>query len=175
MVGLLLGCQQAAPTPPQTPAPMSSALPTPSAPPAAVASSAPPAAALPPAYPSPSMRKFSEDVEFLNQHGAAIKVLESVTGGRIAVSGKYQARVMTSSVDPEGSSLGFVNRSFIEAGKTATAFDNYAAKIASGSAPKAASTRCISPPARRSSSAIGRRRTPFKRASGSKRRPRRAA
>jgi hypothetical protein len=71
------------------------------------------------------MRKFSEDVEFLNQHGAAIKVLESATGGRIAVSGKYQARVMTSSVDPEGPSLGFVNRSFIEAGKTGTAFDNY--------------------------------------------------
>ncbi|HXK20912.1 MAG TPA: DUF6786 family protein [Polyangiaceae bacterium] len=71
------------------------------------------------------MRKFSEDVEFLNQHGAAITVLESATGGRIAVSGKYQARVMTSAVDPEGSSLGFVNRSFIEAGKTATAFDNY--------------------------------------------------
>jgi len=71
------------------------------------------------------MRKFSEDVAFLNQHGAAVKVLESATGGRIAVSGKYQARVMTSSVDPDGSSLGFVNRSFIEAGKTGTAFDNY--------------------------------------------------
>jgi hypothetical protein len=71
------------------------------------------------------MRKFTEDVEFLNQHGAGIKVLESPAGGRIAVSGKYQARVMTSAVDADGSSLGFVNKTFIEAGKTGTAFDNY--------------------------------------------------
>jgi hypothetical protein len=71
------------------------------------------------------MRKFTDDVEFLNQHGAGIKVLESPAGGRIAVSAKYQARVMTSAVDAEGASLGFLNKSFIEAGKTGTAFDNY--------------------------------------------------
>ena len=71
------------------------------------------------------MRNFAEDVEFLSQHGGAVKVLESGTGGRIAISGKYQARVMTSAVDAQGASLGFVNRSFIEAGKTGTAFDNY--------------------------------------------------
>ena len=70
------------------------------------------------------MPKFAEDVEFLSKHGA-IKVLESTAGGRIAVSGKYQARVMTSAVEATGASLGFVNRSFIEAGKTGTAFDNY--------------------------------------------------
>jgi len=70
------------------------------------------------------MRKFSEDVEFLSQHGP-IKVLESPSGGRIAVSGKYQGRVMTSAVEATGPSLGFVNRSFIEQGKTGTAFDNY--------------------------------------------------
>jgi hypothetical protein len=71
------------------------------------------------------MRKFDEDVEFLNQHGAAIKVLQAPTGGRIAISGKYQGRVMTSAVEAPGASLGFVNRSFIQAGKTGTAFDNY--------------------------------------------------
>jgi hypothetical protein len=52
-------------------------------------------------------------------------VLESTTGGRIAVSGKYQARIMTSAVEPQGASLGFVNRSFVANGKTGTAFDNY--------------------------------------------------
>jgi hypothetical protein len=71
------------------------------------------------------MHDFDEDVEFLVQHGAGVKVLEAEGGGRIAVSGKYQARVMTSAVEPHGVSLGFVNRRFIEAGKTGTAFDNY--------------------------------------------------
>lgn len=70
------------------------------------------------------MRKFSEDVEFLSKHGG-VKVLESPSGGRIAISGKYQGRVMTSAVDATGASLGFVNRAFIEQGKTGTAFDNY--------------------------------------------------
>jgi hypothetical protein len=70
------------------------------------------------------MRKFSDDVEFLSKHGP-IKVLESPSGGRIALSGKYQGRVMTSAVEATGASLGFVNRSFIEQGKTGTAFDNY--------------------------------------------------
>lgn len=71
------------------------------------------------------MRQFDEDVQFLNQHGAGIKVLEAAGGGRIAISGKYQGRIMTSAVEAQGKSLGFINRSFIEAGKTATAFDNY--------------------------------------------------
>jgi hypothetical protein len=70
------------------------------------------------------MKKFSEDVEFLSKHGP-VKVLESPGGGRIAISGKYQGRVMTSAVEATGASLGFVNRSFIEQGKTGTAFDNY--------------------------------------------------
>lgn len=70
------------------------------------------------------MRKFSEDVEFLAKHGA-VKVLESPSGGRIVLSGKYQGRVMTSAVEATGASLGFVNRSFIEQGKIGTPFDNY--------------------------------------------------
>jgi len=71
------------------------------------------------------MHPFEEDVEFLSKHGAAVKVLQGEGGGRIAISGKYQARVMTSAFEANGSSLGFVNRSFIEAGQTGTAFDNY--------------------------------------------------
>lgn len=71
------------------------------------------------------MQSFEADVEFLSQHGAKPRVLESTGGGRVAISGTYQARVMTSAVEPRGASLGFVNRSFIEAGKTGTAFDNY--------------------------------------------------
>jgi hypothetical protein len=70
------------------------------------------------------MKKFSEDVEFLSKYGP-VKVLESPSGGRIAISGKYQGRVMTSAVEATGASLGFVNRSFIEQGNTGTAFDNY--------------------------------------------------
>jgi len=63
-------------------------------------------------------------LEFLRQHGA-VTVLQTASGARVAISGKYQARIMTSSVEPQGPSLGFVNRAFIEAGKTATQFDNY--------------------------------------------------
>ncbi|HEY6081219.1 MAG TPA: DUF6786 family protein [Polyangiaceae bacterium] len=70
------------------------------------------------------MRSFTEDVDFLARHGA-VKVLVSPSGGRIAISAKYQARVMTSAVAAQGASLGFVNRSFIEAGKAGTVFDNY--------------------------------------------------
>src|SRR3954469_8737302 len=88
LAALLLSCQEPAPAPPVTPAatasPKGSSAPAVSA---VAASPTPPASSTPTTapYPSPSMRKFSEDVEFLNQHGAAIKVLESATGGRIAV------------------------------------------------------------------------------------------
>ncbi len=61
---------------------------------------------------------------FLEKHGA-LEILSSDSGGRIAISPQYQARVMTSAVGPGGRSLGFINRPFITAGQTATAFDNY--------------------------------------------------
>ena len=67
---------------------------------------------------------FADDVAFLSRFGA-VKVLESPGGGRVAVSAKYQGRVMTSAVEPDGPSLGFVNRPFIAGGKTGTLFDNY--------------------------------------------------
>ncbi len=78
----------------------------------------------PAAEPAKAAPTFAEDVAFLSKH-APVKVLESPTGGRVAVSGQYQARVMTSAVGATANSLGFVNRSFIEQGRTGTAFDNY--------------------------------------------------
>jgi uncharacterized protein DUF6786 len=67
---------------------------------------------------------FADDVAFLSKHGA-LRVFEAPGGGRVAVSAKYQGRVMTSTVEPGGRSLGFVNRAFIEQGKVGTQFDNY--------------------------------------------------
>jgi hypothetical protein len=78
----------------------------------------------PPPSPSPSPVSFDEDLAFLSKYGA-VKVLTGANGGRIAVSDQYQARVMTSAVGAGGRSLGFINRKFIEAGQTGTAFDNY--------------------------------------------------
>ena len=67
---------------------------------------------------------FDEDLAFLNAHGETL-VLTDPDGGKVALSPRYQARVMTSAVSGSGRSLGWINRSFIEAGKTGTQFDNY--------------------------------------------------
>ena len=86
-----------------------------------------PAAATPSPPPPPSSNAaatFQEDVAFLAKFGA-LEVLSAPSGGQIAISPRYQARVMTSAVEPAGRSLGFINRAFIEAGKTGTPFDNY--------------------------------------------------
>jgi uncharacterized protein DUF6786 len=72
----------------------------------------------------PTRPTFAQDVAFLEAH-APVRVLAGPTGARVAVSPAYQARVMTSAVDAEGQSLGWINRPFIEAGRTGTAFDNY--------------------------------------------------
>ena len=89
-------------------------------------SSAPsaPAPAHTPAPSAASRARFKDDVALLQRHGEVV-VLESPSGGRVAVSPTYQARVMTSAVGPDDESLGFVHRAFIEAGKTGTQFDNY--------------------------------------------------
>lgn len=79
-------------------------------------------AAPPPA--SVASPTFAEDVAFLSQYGA-VQVLESPGGGRVALSAKYQGRVMTSAVDPAGQSFGWIHRDFIAAAKTGTQFDNY--------------------------------------------------
>jgi hypothetical protein len=67
---------------------------------------------------------FADDLAFLAQHGP-VHVLESPGGGRVALSAKYQGRVMTSAVEPGGQSFGWIHRDFIAAGKTGTSFDNY--------------------------------------------------
>jgi hypothetical protein len=71
-----------------------------------------------------SLPSFADDLAFLQQHGD-VQVLRSDTGAEVVVSAKYQGRVMTSTVDPNGKSFGWIHRSFIESGKTGTAFDNY--------------------------------------------------
>lgn len=129
-IAFLAACQATSSPPNQPPAPPTPAATsvTPPAAPAgsmAVAASPPRTPVTPPEQESPSMRRFDDDVQFLNQHGAALQVLEAPSGARVAISGKYQARVMTSTFEAHGPSLGFVNRSFVEAGKTGTAFDNY--------------------------------------------------
>lgn len=86
---------------------------------------APPPAS--PTAPPPVARSFEDDVAFLQADGP-IDVLESPgsggAGGRIAVSARWQGRVMTSAVEPHGASLGFVHRAFVEQHQTGTAFDN---------------------------------------------------
>lgn len=73
---------------------------------------------------SAPLTSFASDLEFLQQHGD-VTVLEAPHGGRVVVSAKYQARVMTSAVGAHGSSLGWVNRGPIAAGVTGTPFDNF--------------------------------------------------
>jgi hypothetical protein len=67
---------------------------------------------------------FADDVAFLGRFGA-VHVLESPSGARVALSAKYQGRVMTSAVEATGTSFGWLNRDFISAGKVGTQFDNY--------------------------------------------------
>lgn len=87
---------------------------------AACADKVPPPVAPPPAATGP----IDADLAFLRAHGP-VEVLASPGGGLVAVSARWQGRVMTSAVEPHGASLGYVNRPFLEAGKTGTPFDNY--------------------------------------------------
>jgi hypothetical protein len=95
----------------------------------ASACATPPAASRAPSettpMPTPTpAASFAADLAFLQQHGQPM-VIESPSGGRVIVSAQYQGRVLTSAVAPDGPSLGYLNRAFIEAGKTGTPFDNY--------------------------------------------------
>lgn len=106
------------------PPPVTATAPT-SAPPATTASGDGPVDAGNPAAPPPvSGPTFADDVMFLTKHGA-VHVLESPQGARVALSAKYQGRVMTSAVEANGKSFGWINREFIAAGKTGTQFDNF--------------------------------------------------
>lgn len=101
----------------------------------ALVSCTPPVPASPPNAPSAAapaaslgeagktMTTFDEDTAFLKAHGDVIVLAQG--DARIALSPKYQGRVMTSAVASSAASLGWINRPFIEAGKTGTAFDNY--------------------------------------------------
>src|SRR6188508_2107591 len=73
---------------------------------------------------NPGLPTFADDVAFLEQHGEVV-LLGAPDSRRVAVSAKYQGRVMTSSTGPGARSLGWVNRDFISAGKVGTPFDNY--------------------------------------------------
>jgi hypothetical protein len=117
---LAVGCNAAAPEAVEPTA-------TPSATEAAMPSVAPSAAAT--TAPAATAEKrgpvsYDDDLAFLKKHGEVIELV-SPSGGRVAISPKYQGRVMTSAVDAKAQSLGFVFRKFIEAGKTGTQFDNY--------------------------------------------------
>ncbi len=67
---------------------------------------------------------FEDEVDFLRRWSPMVVVADEA-GGRIAISPKYQGRVMTSAVAAGGASLGWINHAFLEAGKTGTPFDNY--------------------------------------------------
>jgi hypothetical protein len=67
---------------------------------------------------------FADDLAYLTKHGP-VHLLSGPGGARVAVSAKYQGRVMTSAVEATGQSFGWINRSFIDAEKTGTQFDNY--------------------------------------------------
>ncbi|MFC1543242.1 DUF6786 family protein [Candidatus Neomarinimicrobiota bacterium] len=65
-----------------------------------------------------------EDMEFLQRYGP-LQILEGSNGSRVVLSAQYQGRVMTSAVDYNGASLGWINRLFITSRQTGSQFDNY--------------------------------------------------
>lgn len=66
---------------------------------------------------------YRSEVAFLRRH---TRVIEFKLGcGRIAVTPQLQGRVMTSAFDPDGLSLGWVNRADVAAGEREVNFNNY--------------------------------------------------
>lgn len=117
--GCWLGCAESSPPPA---APKTPVLPVAYVPPGPVSN----ATSIPVAADVPKSRSalWMEDVKYLEAHGPVIQ-LETTEHGVVAVSAKYQGRVMTSAVARDAVSLGFINRDFIDAGSTGTPFDNY--------------------------------------------------
>ncbi len=68
---------------------------------------------------------FASDVAWLGKYGKIVVLEAPAERGKVAVAPGWQGRVMTSAFDEAAPGLGFVHRSFIEAGKTGTPFDNY--------------------------------------------------
>jgi hypothetical protein len=52
-------------------------------------------------------------------------VLDSPSGGRVALSAKCQGRSMTTAVDPAGQGFGWIDHDFLATSKTDTQFANY--------------------------------------------------
>jgi len=72
-----------------------------------------------------TMNTLSEDVRLLSEY-TELAILDAYRPALVVVAPAYQGRVMTSTPEgPDGPSLGWINRSFIESGKRGTAFDNY--------------------------------------------------
>jgi len=68
---------------------------------------------------------YREVRDFLRRHTHVVELADD-RGARVAVCPEWVGRVMTSTCGgPEGPSFGFVNRPFIEAGKTDPKFNNY--------------------------------------------------
>ena len=80
--------------------------------------------AAPSAVPSSTVRTIDDDIALIGAH-APVEILKSPGGGRVVVSAAWQGRVMTSAVEPHGTSLGFVHRAFIDKAQTGTPFDNF--------------------------------------------------
>jgi hypothetical protein len=75
-----------------------------------------------------SPMSYGEARDFLAKHTKLVE-LTNQAGARVAVAPEWQGRVMTSTCGgQEGLSFGFVNRDFIEAGKTDPQFNNYGAE-----------------------------------------------
>ncbi len=71
---------------------------------------------------------YGEAREFLAKHTSLIE-LTNDAGARVAIAPAWQGRVMTSTCGGlEGPSFGFVNREFIEAGRSDPHFNNSAPK-----------------------------------------------
>ncbi len=71
---------------------------------------------------------YRESRDFLAKHTRIIE-LANDAGARLAIAPEWQGRVMTSTLGGvDGPSFGFVNRSYIEAGKLDRYFNNYGAE-----------------------------------------------
>ena len=61
-------------------------------------------------------RSFNEDVAFLKQYHPDTVVLSNDSGASVAVVPGYQGRIMTSAIDPNGTSFGWISYDNIEKG-----------------------------------------------------------
>ncbi|MGD9647907.1 MAG: DUF6786 family protein, partial [Pirellulales bacterium] len=85
-----------------------------------------PAATLLGAEPASRYGSYQDDVAFLKKHTAVVELTDDSGKARVAVCPAWQGRVMTSTcAGTSGPSFGWLNRSFIEAGKNDLVFNNY--------------------------------------------------